>query len=227
MSHDIEGNSAYFGITDRSSNDGQKLNQQTTAHLLFPTVVQTTDIEGADALNEELLTGVAALQRQIPNTKPDDWACSVYTTLHSDIDLFAIAPFSKVKELALREVSRYAELLHMHAPYPYLRILDAWINVYNEGDSQEMHIHQNSIFSGIYYIQAPEGCSSVMFRSPSADTMIDPPKTAIDELNSTDAMFPAVAGQMIIFRSHLRHSVLPNTTGTPRISLSFNVDLHE
>lgn len=203
------------------------MNDQTTAHLLFPTVVQTTNIENASALNTELRAGVAALQEQVPNTKPDDWACSVYTTLHSDIDLFAIDPFSKVKEYALREVSRFADLLHMHAPKPYLRILDAWVNVYNEGDSQEMHIHQNSVFSGIYYIQAPKGCSAVMFRSPNADTMIDPPKTAVDEINSTDAMFPAVAGQMIIFRSDLRHSVLPNNTQTPRISLSFNIDLHD
>lgn len=198
-----------------------------TTHLLFPTVVQATDIENSDTLNRRLLNGVTELQRQIPNTKPDDWACNVYTTLHSDLDLFAISPFSEVKELALREVSRYADLMHMHAPAHCLRILDAWINVYGEGDSQEMHVHQNSVFSGIYYIQAPEGCSAVMFRAPDADTMIDPPKTAVDEINSTDAMFPAITGQMIIFRSHLRHSVLLNKTKKPRISLSFNVDLYE
>lgn len=198
-----------------------------TTHLLFPTVVQATDIENSDTLNKRLLNGVTELQRQIPNTKPDDWACNVYTTLHSDLDLFATAPFSEVKELALREVSRYADLMHMHAPAHCLRILDAWVNVYGEGDSQEMHVHQNSVFSGIYYIQAPEGSSPVMFRSPDADTMIDPPKTAIDEINSTDAMFPAITGQMIIFRSHLRHSVPPNRTKSPRISLSFNIDLYE
>lgn len=203
------------------------MSAQSITHLLFPTIVQTTDIENADALNVRLLEGVAGLQQQIPNTKPDDWACTVYTTLHSDIDLFAIDPFSEVKDLALREVSRYADTMHMHAPPANLRVLDAWINVYNAGDSQEMHIHQNSVFSGIYYIQAPEGCASVMFRSPEADTMIDPPRTAVDELNSTDVLFPAIAGQMIIFRSHLRHSVMTNNTNSPRISLSFNIDIHE
>ncbi len=203
------------------------MSTQSTTHLLFPTVVQTTNIENAGTLNVRLQEGVTALQQHIPNTKPDDWACTVYTTLHSDIDLFAIDPFSEVKSLALREVSRYADTMHMHAPQPNLRVLDAWINVYSAGDSQEMHIHQNSVFSGIYYIQAPEGCASVMFRSPEADMMIDPPKTAVDELNSTDVMFPAVAGKMIIFRSHLRHSVLTNNTESPRISLSFNIDIHE
>lgn len=196
-------------------------------HLLFPTVVQTTDIENADALNERLVDAVATLQTQIPNTKPDDWACSVYTTLHSEIDLFAIHPFSEMKPIALREVTRYADTMHMHAPAANLRILDAWINVYETGDSQEMHVHKNSVFSGIYYVQAPAGCSEVMFRSSEADTMIDPPKTATDELNATEALFPAVAGQMIIFRSNLQHCVLSNTTEAPRISLSFNVDIYE
>ena len=195
--------------------------------MLFPTVVQTTDIENSDALNKRLVEAVATLQAQIPNTKPDDWACSVYTTLHSEIDLFLVHPFSEIKPIALREISRYAETMHMHAPAANLRILDAWINVYETGDSQEMHVHKNSVFSGIYYVQAPEGCSEVMFRSSEADTMIDPPKTATDELNATEALFPAVAGQMIIFRSNLQHCVLSNATQAPRISLSFNVDIYE
>ena len=170
---------------------------------------------------------MTTLQDHVPNTKPDDWACSVYTTLHSEIDLFAIDPFSEIKDYALREISHFADTMHMHAPTPNLRILDAWINVYENGDSQEMHVHKNSVFSGIYYVQAPKGCSAVMFRSSNADTMIDPPKTATDELNSTEVMFQAVAGQMIIFRSDLHHCVLPNTTETPRISLSFNVDIND
>tara|TARA_Y100000588_G_C14226058_1_gene913175 strand:- start:1015 stop:1620 length:606 start_codon:yes stop_codon:yes gene_type:complete len=196
-------------------------------HLLFPTVVQTTDIENADVLNQRLVKAVSTLQTQVPNTKPDDWACSVYTTLHSEIDLLEIHPFSEMKTIVLREISRYADAMHMHAPAANLRILDAWINVYETGDSQEMHIHKNSVFSGIYYVQAPEGCSEVMFRSSEADTMIDPPKTATDDLNATEALFPAIAGQMIIFRSNLQHCVLSNKTEAPRVSLSFNVDIHE
>jgi uncharacterized protein (TIGR02466 family) len=203
------------------------LTPQSEIHLLFPTVVQTTDIENTEALNDALIKGVDALQQQIPNTKPDDWACSVYTTLHSEIDLFAIDPFSSIKDIALREITRYADTLHIHAPQKNIRFLDAWINVYREGDSQEMHVHKNSVFSGIYYIQAPENCAGVMFRSAEADMMIDPPKTEIDELNSIDVVFPAVAGRMIIFRSHFRHSVLTNSTATPRISFSFNADIHE
>jgi uncharacterized protein (TIGR02466 family) len=203
------------------------LSETSKIHLLFPTVVQTTDIEDADALNERLVKAVMTLQDLVPNTKPDDWACTVYTTLHSEIDLFTIDPFSEIKDYALREVSRYADTMHMHAPAPNLRVLDAWINVYEHGDSQEMHVHKNSVFSGIYYIQAPQGCSALMFRSSNADTMIDPPKTANNELNSTEAILQTVAGQMIIFRSDLHHCVLANTTELPRISLSFNVDIHE
>ncbi len=212
---------------DANTKERPKLPPNSDTHMLFPTVIQTTDIEGAAALNNTLIQGVHALQEKIPNTKPDDWACSVYTTLHSDIELLEIEPFSALRDLILREVSRYADTLQIHAPKQYLRILDAWLNVYAKGDSQELHVHQNSVFSGIYYIQAPEDCASVMFRSPEADLMIDPPKTGYDELNTTSALFPAIAGQMIIFRSHLRHCVLLNDTDAPRISLAFNLDIHD
>ena len=197
---------------------------QSDIHLLFPTIVQTTDYDDA-ALNEKLVAGVEALRKKIPNTKPEGWIGSVYTTLHSDIDLLNLAPFSALKPLILREISRYAETLHIHAPTQYLRILDAWLNVYDRNASQEAHIHQNSVFSGIYYIKAPADCASVIFQSHEASLMISPTVTDVDELNSTSAAFPARAGRMVIFRSHLRHCVAPNEIDQERISLAFNVDI--
>lgn len=198
---------------------------QADIHLLFPTIVQTTDFDDSDALNEKLIAGVAALREKLPNTKPDDWIGSVYTTLHSDIELLEIEPFSALKPLILNEICRYAETLQIQAPMEYLRILDAWLNVYDRNASQEAHIHQNSVFSGIYYIKAPADCSSVIFQSHENGLMISPPVTGVDELNSTSAAFPAVAGRMVIFRSHLRHSVAPNESDQERISLAFNVDI--
>ncbi len=201
------------------------MSTQTETHLLFPTIVQTTDFDDSAALNEKLAAGVAALRKKIPNTKPDDWIGSVYTTLHADIELLNIEPFSALKPLILGEISRYAETLHIQAPIEYLRILDAWLNVYDRNSSQDGHIHQNSVFSGIYYIKAPADCSSVIFHSHETSLMISPPVTEVDELNSTSVAVPALAGRMVIFRSHLRHSVAPNESDQERISLSFNVDI--
>ena len=194
-------------------------------HQLFPTLVQTSTIENSQALNEKLLRGVEAIRKVTPNSKPDDWTCSVYTTLHSPIELLETDPFTLLKPIILQEVQRYANATGIHAPAEHLRILDAWLNVYAKGDSQELHIHQNSVFSGIYYIKAPEGCADVQFQSPMVDTMISPPVFETTELNSTAAYIPAQEGRMILFRSHLRHAVLQNETDGDRISLAFNLDI--
>lgn len=201
------------------------MNGDAQIHQLFPTVVRTSGIENFQALNEKLMPGVEAVRKTTPNTKPDDWACSVYTTLHSSIELLDTEPFTLLKPIIQREVSQYADALGIHAPIEHLRFLDAWLNIYAKGDSQEMHIHQNSIFSGIYYIKAPEGCSAVQFQSPLIDTMIAPALFETNELNSTGAFLPAKEGRMILFRSHLKHAVMTNDVNEERISLSFNIDL--
>ena len=194
-------------------------------HQLFPTLVQTTTIEDHATLNEKLLTGVEAIRKVTPNTKPDDWTCSVYTTLHSPIELLETEPFTLLKPIILQEVQRYANASGIHAPVKHLRVLDAWLNVYSKGDSQELHIHQNSVFSGIYYIKAPAGCADVQFQSSMNDTMIAPPIFETTALNSTAAFIPAEAGRMILFRSHLKHAVMQNKIDDERISLAFNLDL--
>lgn len=201
------------------------MNGDAQIHQLFPTVVRTCQIENFQALNKELTTGVEEIRKVTPNTKPDDWTCSVYTTLHSSMELLEIEPFTLLKPIIHREVSQYAEALGIYAPVENLRILDAWLNVYTEGDSQEMHIHQNSIFSGIYYIKAPEGCSDVQFQSPLIDNMIAPATFETNELNSTGAFLPAREGRMILFRSHVKHAVMTNNINDERISLAFNIDL--
>jgi hypothetical protein len=43
------------------------------------------------------------------------------------------------------------------------------------------------------------------------------------ELNSTRAVYAPIEGQLVVFRSNLRHSVLPHNNTEPRISLAFNL----
>ncbi|MBT5667827.1 MAG: hypothetical protein HOJ06_20980, partial [Rhodospirillaceae bacterium] len=81
------------------------MNGDAQIHQLFPTVVRTSNIENFQALNEKLTPGVEAIRKTTPNTKPDDWACSVYTTLHSSIELLDTEPFTLLKPIIQREVS--------------------------------------------------------------------------------------------------------------------------
>ena len=50
---------------------------QDDLQLLFPTVVQVSQIEGAAELNAGLLRSIYAIKEKQPNTKPNSWSCSV------------------------------------------------------------------------------------------------------------------------------------------------------
>ncbi|MDH3464046.1 MAG: 2OG-Fe(II) oxygenase family protein [Acidimicrobiia bacterium] len=55
--------------------------------------------------------------------------------------------------------------------------------------------------------------------------MLDPPIVETTPLNSQVQAIDAVEGRMVIFRSWLRHSVLPSTIDEDRVTISFNVTM--
>lgn len=189
--------------------------------LLFPTVVQTSRIAEADRLNAELETTIQLARQRLPSSKPQSWACDLYTTIGSPEALFGLPGIGRLLEIGLSKMQRYAEAY----AYPSSlkpRITDCWVNVYRAGQSQEVHVHKNSLFSGIYYLQAPEGSGATLFYSPNCDVMLEPRPTQGNNLNANVTGFPAEAGKMMIFRSSTRHSVLPGDFAGERITISFN-----
>lgn len=193
--------------------------------MLFPTVVQVSDIEGAPALNQKLLDAIHAIRASEPSTKPDSWSCDLYTTIGSATLLLERDEFREFNEVAMRKVLRYAEAFKFDTARYRPKINECWVNVYSRTHAQEIHIHQNSVFSGIYYVKAPPGCAPTLFHSPMGDVMLEPPTTGKNPLNSTVAGFDAVEGRMLVFRSSLRHSVLPSTIDEERVTIAFNVTM--
>jgi len=194
-------------------------------HLLFPTAIQVSEIEGAAALNESLVKGCHDIMATTPNFKPDAWSCNLYTTIESPVSVLEQAPFDALTDIITSGVTKYARTLRFDIDNHPPRINECWINVYGEGHSQEVHCHRNSVFSGIYYVKAPEGCGALIFHSPMADQMLEPPITERNTLNTEGFYIEPVAGRMVVFRSWLRHSVKPNNIKEERISVAFNVTM--
>ena len=101
-----------------------------------------------------------------------------------------------------------------------------WINVNGEKDYHVSHTHPASVFSGVYYIQAPVNSGNISFEHPSLDTMqydwLDKNKDLLNEINSENWYMTALTGRLLMFPSWLKHNVTPNLTKEYRISLSFN-----
>lgn len=201
------------------------MNNAAQLHSLFPTLVQISEIDSAKALNDDLECDIYDVMKTTPNSLPEAWSCNLYTTISSGVDLLRYGSFRHLAKIIDKESRRFAVSMHYDIENFPPRMTECWINVYGAGDGQEAHIHQNNVISGIYYVKAPEGCGQLMFHSTFADVMLDPPKTKIDNLNTEVAAITPVSGQMLLFRSSLRHSVKPNKSTENRISVAFNLTM--
>jgi len=199
------------------------MSHKSEAVMIFPTTIQVTDLENPEALNEKICEGCYDLRETQPNTKPASWACNVYTTILNGQRLTDAEPFSALKDIIMGEVDKYARGLKFDVDRHPPRLNECWLNIYGKGHSQEVHCHRNHVFSGIYYPKAPEGCGEVVFHSPLADQMLEPPITEGTALNTPTFRVQPKPGRMVIFRSWLRHSVLPSEIEDDRISIAFNV----
>lgn len=199
------------------------MSRQTEIYSFFPSLVQVSHIEGADELNKTLMNGVEKVREIEPNTMPESWACTVYTTINSPTILLEYDEFKPLGDIILREANAFARAMNFDLKRQPLKLDQCWLNVYGTSDSQEAHVHSNHVISGIYYIQAPEGCGELLLHSRHADNMYNPKFTAMNELNMTTAAIQPEAGVMLLFRSYLRHSVKPSQCKEDRISVAFNL----
>jgi uncharacterized protein (TIGR02466 family) len=126
-----------------------------------------------------------------------------------------------------REISLLLEeirqTLHIKEP---LEISNGWTNINRKGNFNAHHCHSKSYLSGVFYVQADEQASPIVFYSPLiAKVMYEPTyATAIREVAGAVAYKPVV-GRCLVFPSWLEHNVPVHQGDKDRISISFNTRL--
>ena len=118
----------------------------------------------------------------------------------------------------------------------YLRIDDShfewymqnsWVVEHNPNDFGHAHHHANSLISGVYYLDVPEHSGDITFHKPAGLTNIfhvstDIPYKEYTPINCATWSLTPREGDIILFPSHLLHSIGENTTNKLRYSLAFN-----
>ena len=100
-----------------------------------------------------------------------------------------------------------------------------WLNAYRRGHSQERHTHINYVFSGIYYLKAPQGASKLLIHAPTSDVMMVPRVREQTDLNTKYVEIEPEEGLMLIFTGNLRHGVKVSDIDDERISIAMNGNL--
>ena len=200
----------------------------------FPTVVFQYDVPDADTLNAELLKAIYDER----DRDQKGIARSNYTELggwHSQNNLHKKAEYKKLTDHIRTLTQRLSADLTYHEDYE-LRVGTMWSIINPKGSSNRSHVHPGCLWSGVYYIQAPENCGRIEFVDPRTVQIMTQPRYNPDVSRSRDTWYKArilpVPGRMLIFPAWLYHSVEPNLTKaegreSERVIISFNLNQHK
>jgi len=103
------------------------------------------------------------------------------------------------------------------------RITNSWFTKVFPSQESNYHSHDNTMFSGVIYLQTNENSGDINFIDFSNHRY----KLEVEEYNiynSRDMSFKPVNGLIVIFPSDLNHKILTNNSSDIRYSLAFNLN---
>ena len=196
----------------------------------FPTMVFSYDVEGSESLNKALLDltyaerehGVAVNKSN--TAELGSWHSA--TGLHKNSDY---EPLMAEINSALGRISD--ELCY--AKDHVLKVTSMWSIINPPGNGNRAHCHPNSLWSGCYYIQAPEGAGNIEFIDPRSALIMNQPKYEHKKKRPrecwTKVNYKPTPGRMVIFPAWLYHGVDTNMSkkkgpAGDRIIIAFNIN---
>ncbi len=184
----------------------------------FPTPVYIKELPNANKLNLYLEQKIIQWSRQnkgVAKTNAGGW--------HSETDMNKREEYNPLtKELFNMQDEIYQK--QRLALKPVLG--NMWANINYPGCYNRPHVHPNALFSGVYWIKAPENSGHFMIYDPRAGVhMSMPNRTNEKNLPSEywrEVHFEPKAGTCLMFPAWLWHEVKPNESNDNRVSVSFN-----
>ena len=197
--------------------------------MLFPTLVHSARLGGTgwQQLNDRLL-------RECQQLSHDDeagrrWSAKNYpggfTSYNSASRMHQLSPtFAALERKLNRHVAKFARTLEFDLEGRSLAMTDCWVNIMPRQVVHGLHLHPLATISGTYYVCTPPGCAGLKFEDPRLERfMAAPPRRSNARMpNRPWVTLPAIAGQLVLFESWLRHEVPPNPGVGERVSVSFN-----
>ncbi len=140
---------------------------------------------------------------------------------HQSIDTFILNHPELKRVRTFIETKLNSFMNSVYGSTKKLAITQSWLNKSDLHDFHHEHNHPNSIVSGVWYPIIDENSAPIMFKNNrQRDIEIQPERW--NKYNSPTSVLPVKLGELILFPSTLSHSVPPNRSDKPRVSLSFN-----
>lgn len=197
----------------------------------FPTLIYSSFLHDAEDLNKEILAAINVEREK--DTKGIER--SNYRSLggwHSHNNLHKDKKFSRLTQ----RINRLAGGISDNLGYDKRRRLDIttmWSITNPPGAFNRSHIHPGALWSGVYYVQAPEGAGQIELVDPRTTNLMNGAGFIPNAKRKTECWtkvkIKPVAGKLLLFPAWLYHGIDPNlATGTgpesDRIIIAFNIN---
>ncbi len=184
---------------------------------MFPTFVWKTQLKAGvhQAIDKSIVNTVEEMRRDLEKLRPGEaW--------QSGQELQRLTAFDDLVSHIHDTASVVLKFLGVS--HDGFDITACWATVNAPGASHKPHSHPNNYLSGVYYVQTHEGSDVINFHDPRPQTsIIRPPVTELTAVNTDQVVLKVKNGTLLLFPSWLEHSVPPNRSNEPRISVSFNI----
>lgn len=196
----------------------------------FPTMVFQLDIEDSDAMNKSLLDLIYA-ERERDRAGVNKSNTAQLGSWHSHTGLHKNVGYGELLANIHSATSRIETELG-YATDHQLKVTTMWSIINPPGNGNRAHIHPGCIWSGVYYVQAPENAGQIEFIDPRTALLMTQaryvPKKRRPRECWTKVNYKPTAGRMLIFPSWLYHGVDPNMSKesgrkADRVIMSFNI----
>lgn len=104
-------------------------------------------------------------------------------------------------------------------------ITQSWCTFSEKGESMHEHSHPNSLYSGVYYVNANSETDYITFKKPEQHEPVMWYKKVLNIYNAYEFRFPVASGDLIMFPSSIPHSFGSSESEGTRISIAFNTFL--
>ena len=183
----------------------------------FPTIIYIKEIPNALQLNQYLEQKIIQWSQQDKGeqkTNAGGW--------HSTTDMNKKEEYNPLtKELFNMQYEIYQKEYLSLKPV----LGNMWANINYPGCYNRPHVHPNALFSGVYWIKAPQKSGNFMVYDPRPGVQMAMPDRKQKKLPSEywrEVHYEPRAGTAIMFPAWLWHEVKPNQSNDIRISVSFN-----
>ena len=142
-------------------------------------------------------------------------------------DKYVLNKLPDLKKLLLEQVNIFA-IKYLKTIDVEFYFLNSWIVKHHPKDWAQDHVHENSLISGVYYLDTPKDAGGIVFVKGYGEQEIFPlaitPKVSeYNYVTSKEMTFKVNPGKLVLFPSNLMHRVEENKSNANRYSLAFNL----